>query len=664
MMSNDWLSPISTRLNPGSSNQGDFEPILEKISQPALIVSRKSGNILQVNQAACAYFRRSLEDLRNIHFDDLIEEQQNLSGSTYKQTKKFTFKKLKFEQDRPEQVDHLCFFSIGKHESLVLIQDPERNSKDLVSREKILFTNFIDLLESLFDSNVASMFSTTLQWVKNQTKADNVTLYMADESKPVFTIKGSVGESFGIPEELPWHEIPNIQSAYFWEPENRTSPVSTITKSLSGNKISSMVSLPVGEPGAIIGILVMIFKDFSPPDHIKELGTLAAILIRDKIIFQSKSTELEERNYHLLERIQTLEIVDNFIQEGILVTTSDLYISRLNPSIVHILGYSKDEILGQHIDDILIGYETIHPSLDQAKAKLSYQKITDHILFRRNGEQFLANLHILPVTLKDHIESFVIVIEDLSEKERIRIQTEQLEQRAYMGEVTAVFAHEVLNPVNNISTGLQLLSRSFPPDDPTQVEITRLLQDSDRLVDLMRSVLITSKPSDYSMKPVDIGFLLKRLVDRRMMRIQNANIRADLQIHPKTPYILGDLHALEQVFNNILNNAIQAMGETGGELVIKAQPIENQQDLSDPEEQKFIEISIADTGPGIPAEIQEKVFQPFYTTKPAGSGLGLSIVKRIVTLHKGKIRFESFPGGTIFYITLPSIKSQDIRIFN
>jgi signal transduction histidine kinase len=88
------------------------------------------------------------------------------------------------------------------------------------------------------------------------------------------------------------------------------------------------------------------------------------------------------------------------------------------------------------------------------------------------------------------------------------------------------------------------------------------------------------------------------------------------------------------------------MGEGGGNLFIKVQPV--QQDGH-----KYLEASVADTGPGIPKELQERVFHPFFTTERGGTGLGLAIAKRIITAHKGTIRLTSFPGGTIFHVLLP-----------
>ena len=139
-------------------------------------------------------------------------------------------------------------------------------------------------------------------------------------------------------------------------------------------------------------------------------------------------------------------------------------------------------------------------------------------LYRRSGETFLAQVSVLPARIEDSVQGTIILIQDMSEKEQIQAQAQQLEQRALLGEVTAIFAHEVRNPINNISTGLQLMGYNLPDDDPNQEIIARLQSDCDRLGELMKSVLAFSRPTEYEMEAVDIGPLLNRLLDRQRSR--------------------------------------------------------------------------------------------------------------------------------------------------
>ena len=135
--------------------------------------------------------------------------------------------------------------------------------------------------------------------------------------------------------------------------------------------------------------------------------------------------------------------------------------------------------------------------------------------------------------------------------------------------------------------------------------------------------------------------------------MERLNIQHHIQVAPDTPPILGDQRALEQVFTNLISNAVRAMGENGGVLAVRMTPHVT------PGNKLLTQIDISDTGPGIPEEIRERIFDPFFTTDPNGTGLGLSITKQIITAHKGSIYPTSFPGGTVFHIQIPALEADE-----
>jgi two-component system sensor histidine kinase AtoS len=252
------------------------------------------------------------------------------------------------------------------------------------------------------------------------------------------------------------------------------------------------------------------------------------------------------------------------------------------------------------------------------------------------------------VMVGDQVTAIIIQFEDLTEQEQIQERTRQLEQQAFLGEFTAVFAHEVRNPINNISTGLQLLEMTIPEPDPNHEVVMRLQTDCDRLTEQMRQVLSFARTAEYEMESVDLERLLRSLLDRLNPRIVKENVNFRIQAESNLPMVEGSTRVLEQVFNNLITNAVQAMRGTGGQLVVKLNKVAHPHGLT------YVKISIADTGPGIAKENLEKIFQPFYTTKHDGTGLGLPIAKRIITAHKGRIQVESFPGGTVFTVEIPA----------
>ncbi len=136
--------------------------------------------------------------------------------------------------------------------------------------------------------------------------------------------------------------------------------------------------------------------------------------------------------------------------------------------------------------------------------------------------------------------------------------------------MTAIFAHEVRNPINNISTGLQLMEMNLTPDDPNRDLVERLQNDCNRLTHLMESVLTFAKPMEYKLIPIDLGDLLKKLMERWHPRMSRLNVSLHFHTGESTPLVLADGRALDQVFTNLVSNALTAMQEQGGTLAVKS----------------------------------------------------------------------------------------------
>ncbi len=339
--------------------------------------------------------------------------------------------------------------------------------------------------------------------------------------------------------------------------------------------------------------------------------------------------------------------------EGVLLLAADQTIRSMNSSAEWMLGYSEGEVQGKSIESILIGTDKLGVALAAAREGTPTFNMGEVVkLIRREGEVFPAQIQVLPVEGEGRILAYTIFINDVSENEESLQRTQQLEQRALLGEMSAVFAHDVINPINNLSSGLQVMQVSLLPEDANQETITRMLQDCDRLEHLMRSVLNFSRQTDYKFKEVDLGLLVTRLLDRWHPRMVKAGIKSQLLIDPALPRILGEPRALEQVFTNLISNAVEAMSaQTDGMLVVRLSP---QTSFG----HRQVQMTFSDNGPGILPEIRERMFVPFVTSKTQGTGLGLAISQRIVTAHKGSIKVESFPGGTIFLVQLPAVSDE------
>jgi PAS domain S-box-containing protein len=342
-------------------------------------------------------------------------------------------------------------------------------------------------------------------------------------------------------------------------------------------------------------------------------------------------------------------LIKDVINDGIIVINENQQIIDINSPAAITLGYTPNEVQGKKLDEILVGEESISQHVKSLPPDNTELKNLGELnIHRRDGHQLLLNIKAMPLVIDRHSRIITLLLSDLSQHQEYRLRAKQLEQQALLGEVMAIFAHEVRNPINNISTGLQVMASNFPEGHTLRGEIGRLKQDLDRLAELMKSVLTFSKSKEYKIVPVNVEFLIKNLISRWHPRMSRDNIIPRIQCPPNVPNVKGDRRALEQVFTNLIQNSINAMGDEGGVLGIRVEP------TSTTVTNKSLDIYISDTGPGIPDEIKERIFEPFFTTSKNGTGLGLAITKRIVAAHNGQINVDSFPGGTVFKITLPA----------
>ena len=483
---------------------------------------------------------------------------------------------------------------------------------------------------------------------------DQGSLYLASGSAPKLERFTSVGNTQWMPATISTSDFSGLQTFVDWRYGKRQP--TEIHRQAQHAHITFLETIPLGTPGALIGLLVLAGSTGTPDEMMPiKMAFTTEILtgLLQKYQIEKELTNLQH-NYARM-KITFDGLMKNNIR-GVLILSAKGIVEDFNPAAEKMLGYNRKETIGQPADRILIGSDSL---LGCLPPNTDFPKLFDGDirLFRRSGESFLAHAQIISVSDETRPYSFILLLHDLSEQEQLQEQRRLLEQRAILGEITAVFAHEVRNPINNLSTGLELLSMNLADDDPNKPAVDRLMQDVDRLADLVKSVLSYTKPIEYTMLTVHLKSFFQSLLERMKPRIEKQNITAQLDVEANCPPIRGNPRALEQVFSNLITNAIQAMSDTGGQVYIKIRR-SSSPTLVTLDNREYVEINIIDTGPGIPTEIQEHLFQPFFTTKEGGTGIGLAISKRIISAHKGAIRLNSFPGGTVFQVLLPTMERE------
>jgi signal transduction histidine kinase len=310
---------------------------------------------------------------------------------------------------------------------------------------------------------------------------------------------------------------------------------------------------------------------------------------------------------------------------------------------------SRDELgeLGRHFNRML---KTIRETHEQNIQLLSQ--------VNQFNEELNRKIEAATSELARSNEELKRLNEALFESQR---QLSQSEKLAALGQVAATMAHQIGTPLNSISGYIQLMlqERDLQPEDRNRLKIIE--SQLDRLADSVKGLLIFTRQPKPQLKPLNVNEVLEELIHLGKPWLHARNVKLLCSLSSKLPPVLGDPTHLQTLFLNLITNALDAMPQ-GGQLNITTQP--NSLPASFGEDGTWVEISIADTGIGIPEESRKRIFDPFFTTKQIGegTGLGLAICEKIVKEHAGKLEVESEVGrGSIFSVFIPALEGKEVR---
>lgn len=261
-----------------------------------------------------------------------------------------------------------------------------------------------------------------------------------------------------------------------------------------------------------------------------------------------------------------------------------------------------------------------------------------------------AELERYSRTLEDRVAERTHDLSDAYDK--LRSTEEQLIQSAKLaslGVLAGGVAHEINNPLTGVLGYAQLLLATIDVQDPHRADLEEIERSAMRCKAIIDNLLRFSRQQKFAFEVVDIDQVIEDTLVLVGNQLQRNNVRIVKDVAPGTPSIHGNSQQLQQVFINIMHNAFDAMPE-GGELTISTR-VDNGR----------VAVSFKDTGTGIPADIIDKIFDPFVTTKPPGkgTGLGLSVSYGIVQKHNGEIRVKSGPGsGSTFTVIIPLVAER------
>lgn len=347
---------------------------------------------------------------------------------------------------------------------------------------------------------------------------------------------------------------------------------------------------------------------------------------------------------------QALTILQGAIEntnEGFVTIDENHRVVIFNREAERIFGVNRDEILGKDLGDILTpqcsqGHKkAVARYLETRKPKLIGHQ-SEFLTARKNGQLFPLSISFSVSNIGEKT-FFTGIIRDLTETKALQEQVLKSERLAALGQLVAEVSHEIKNPLVMIGGYARQLLRSAP-DPKGQAKLQIIVDEVRRLEALVGELRDLYQPKALHLETIDMGVLLKDVRELIQVEARKRQIELVLDIPPGPVLVEGDQDKLKQVILNLSRNGMEAMDQ-GGKLTVRAQCLEDR-----------VEVTVSDEGPGIPDPELDKIFVPFYTTKKQGTGLGLSVSKRIIEEHRG-CSFSLASGrdkGAVAKITMPT----------
>jgi signal transduction histidine kinase len=374
------------------------------------------------------------------------------------------------------------------------------------------------------------------------------------------------------------------------------------------------------------------------------ISLLAGLLVAGLVVM-----EIQKRLRQLQLSFRTINQAREFNRNIINGVVNALFtldvtgnISSANQAFYSLLNLNID-CLGRHYQESLKNEIDLCKVIDQAyKENSTNLKYCNRINLTPNNNLLRIDVYLTTLSINNKAEGFIIVLVDVTEMESAQQERTRNQALAAIGQIAAQVAHELKNPLGGIKLNLSYLERKAPENDDTKEVISEIQTGIDRLNKTVLELSNFVRPKELNLSSTDINLLIEEQVSLIKDKINQKNIKIQYQFQQNLPAILVDYHELSKAFINFLINAVDA-SEESGEINI----------LTKSEENKII-INFIDFGLGMSRETLARIFEPFFTTKSSGTGLGMSIAKRVIEMHKGKILVNSKPKeGSQIIVELP-----------
>lgn len=351
------------------------------------------------------------------------------------------------------------------------------------------------------------------------------------------------------------------------------------------------------------------------------------------------------------------DIVEN-LSEGLIAVDLEMKVKVFNQSAEKISETSRSLVLGRPLKEVFRRdarlIEMLEKTLEEGRLFAEYE---ERLHRRFSGQPLPVGITTSQVfDLNGNLSGAAALIKDLSGIKSIEANSLRKERLAYIGTFAANLAHEIKNPLSGIRGAAQLLSRKVH-DEKLNDYMNVIMNEADRLNKILNEMLDFARPANLVKKNINIHKVLDSVVLLLQENLPPAAFYKGYD--PSIPGVAGDESQLTQVFLNLVKNAKEAVGKDGSIRIITRMLTEFHLVEEGSKGGKMAAVEIKDNGCGIKPEDLEKIFTPFFTTKPKGSGLGMAISLKIIKEHGGHLRIDSTPGkGTSVSVYLPVFDNE------
>lgn len=348
--------------------------------------------------------------------------------------------------------------------------------------------------------------------------------------------------------------------------------------------------------------------------------------------------------FDLANENDRLESVLDSLTDGVLVSDEAHNLILVNKPAERMVPLSGSEIYERRIWDAIADEEIaafLRESLENQESVFDREFALDH-----SGLTRTLALSILPVVKEGHIQGNLLLLKDITERKSKEARLRRAESLASLSTLAAGVAHEIKNPLGSIGIHIQLMQKSLQEEDVDRDRVQGYIdvvnEEVSRLNKIVVDFLFAMRPMNVELGDGDLNDVVQGVLDFVQYELESSDIELEVELASRLPRIELDEKYLKQALMNIVKNAIAAMPE-GGTLRVWTERSGDE-----------VRLSIADSGVGMSEEVAEKIFEPYFTTKDFGSGIGLTLVYKVVKEHLGEVFVDTEEGqGTTFTLSFP-----------